>query len=264
VLGGIYTVAAYSGVDVVLGGDPQTAFTALTQVSSTAGIPTSSDVTLVNTDRVFRYWTSGGVAMRMTWNAQAITDLDYVEMVIDGLTPQQLTKLIIEVSNTADSKNTYIHVMRGTIGGTWTDNKFLTVSSLSESPSGSRTFEFALGGNALRDWVIRWIGSNLAGQSISLSGVYATGQYFDGPPPVMTRHGGTFRNSINISAGGLGNRNATTAELASVVHEINTSDYKVEGLQVFNSSTNKPVWATGNADNSTWVDATGAVAHTPV
>lgn len=57
---------------------------------------------------------------------------------------------------------------------------------------------------------------------------------------------------------------ATTAQLADVTHAVNTSAQKVEGACVFNSTTNLPVYAAGNADADVWVDATGSTAHSPV
>jgi len=57
---------------------------------------------------------------------------------------------------------------------------------------------------------------------------------------------------------------ATTAELADVSDAINTGAAKVQGYQVYNTTTDAPVWAAGNADGSVWNDATGTLAHTPV
>ena len=56
----------------------------------------------------------------------------------------------------------------------------------------------------------------------------------------------------------------TTAALNAIGNAINTAAGKVDGAMVFNTTTNKPVWAVGNADGDVWVDATGATAHTPV
>jgi len=58
-------------------------------------------------------------------------------------------------------------------------------------------------------------------------------------------------------------KTATTANLASAANAINTAG-KATGTCVFNTNTNKPVWATGSAATATWVDATGTTAHTPV
>lgn len=56
---------------------------------------------------------------------------------------------------------------------------------------------------------------------------------------------------------------STTAALAAIGNAVNTSG-KYAGKHYFNTTTNKPVWATGSSAGSTWVDATGTVAHTPV
>lgn len=60
-----------------------------------------------------------------------------------------------------------------------------------------------------------------------------------------------------------GSSTATTAQLDSLAATVNTTG-KYKGKQVFNSDTNKPVYALGSASNAQWVDATGATAHTPV
>jgi hypothetical protein len=57
---------------------------------------------------------------------------------------------------------------------------------------------------------------------------------------------------------------ATTAQLASLADIVNTNNSKSVGMMVFNTTTFKPVWSKGSADNSVWVDATGATVHTPV
>lgn len=56
---------------------------------------------------------------------------------------------------------------------------------------------------------------------------------------------------------------ATTAQLADITHAINTA-YKFLGKQVFNTTLNKPVYATGSTAGSVWNDAVGVLAHTPV
>ena len=56
----------------------------------------------------------------------------------------------------------------------------------------------------------------------------------------------------------------TTTALADVSDAINTAAGKVDGAMVFNTTTNKPVWAVGAADADVWVDATGSTAHSPV
>lgn len=39
---------------------------------------------------------------------------------------------------------------------------------------------------------------------------------------------------------------------------------KYEGLSVWDSTIKKPLWASGKATTSPWVDATGTVVYTPV
>ena len=56
---------------------------------------------------------------------------------------------------------------------------------------------------------------------------------------------------------------ATTAALADNSNVVNVSN-KYTGKTIFNTTTGLPVWADGGTAGSTWSDATGAVAHTPV
>lgn len=55
---------------------------------------------------------------------------------------------------------------------------------------------------------------------------------------------------------------STTTALAAIGNAVNTTG-KYAGKHYFNTTTNKPVWATGSSAGATWVDATGTVAHTP-
>lgn len=59
-------------------------------------------------------------------------------------------------------------------------------------------------------------------------------------------------------------RRQVTADIEDATHPVNTSNTKTEGFMVFNTTTNQPVYATGDAATSTWADATGTTAHTPV
>ena len=54
----------------------------------------------------------------------------------------------------------------------------------------------------------------------------------------------------------------TTTNIEDISNTVNTVG-KFEGKQVFNTTTNKPVYAAGSAAADVWVDATGATAHTP-
>ena len=58
-------------------------------------------------------------------------------------------------------------------------------------------------------------------------------------------------------------RNATTAEIENISSKFNTIN-KIEGRELFNTNTNRPVYASGSAAADTWADATGSIAHTPV
>jgi hypothetical protein len=58
------------------------------------------------------------------------------------------------------------------------------------------------------------------------------------------------------------NDRATTANLNSAAHRVNTSD-KYSGKMAWNTSTARPVWATGGVATSSWVYADGTTAHTP-
>jgi len=56
---------------------------------------------------------------------------------------------------------------------------------------------------------------------------------------------------------------ATTAELEAIGNAINTGAAKVQGYQVFNTTSNSPVWAVDATDGGVWNDGTGTLAHTP-
>ena len=56
----------------------------------------------------------------------------------------------------------------------------------------------------------------------------------------------------------------TTTNLADVAHSINTSDKKVQGAVVYNTTTDNPVYAAGAAAADIWVDGAGTTAHSPV
>lgn len=56
----------------------------------------------------------------------------------------------------------------------------------------------------------------------------------------------------------------TTTALESVSNAINTTTLKREGTTAWNTTTNKPVWSNGADNGSQWLDATGAIVHTPI
>jgi len=55
----------------------------------------------------------------------------------------------------------------------------------------------------------------------------------------------------------------TTAALDAVGNAINTAAGKVQGAMVYNTDTDNPVYAVGNADGDIWVDGKGDTAHSP-
>jgi len=57
---------------------------------------------------------------------------------------------------------------------------------------------------------------------------------------------------------------ATSAQLNAIADAINTAAGKIQGAVVYNTTTDNPVYATGNTDGSTWVDGAGTVVNTPV
>ena len=93
--------------------------------------------------------------------------------------------------------------------------------------------------------------------------------YFDGTNYSDTNGDLTWDGSIftgiNLKATKyIQNRTATTAQLADITHAVNTDAGKIQGSVVYNTTTDNPVWAVGNADGSIWVNGIGTTVHTPV
>ena len=57
---------------------------------------------------------------------------------------------------------------------------------------------------------------------------------------------------------------ATDTELDDITDAINTSPRKEQGTVVYNTTTDNPVYATGNTDGAVWVDGAGTTVNTPV
>lgn len=55
---------------------------------------------------------------------------------------------------------------------------------------------------------------------------------------------------------------STTAALAAIGDAINTAN-KYAGRPIWNTTTSRPVWASGSAAGAAWVDGAGATVHTP-
>ena len=56
---------------------------------------------------------------------------------------------------------------------------------------------------------------------------------------------------------------ADTTSLADITHAINTTTAKVAGYRVWNTTSNRPVYAVGTGAAALWVHADGVTAHTP-
>ena len=61
----------------------------------------------------------------------------------------------------------------------------------------------------------------------------------------------------------VGQRIGTTANFTSAGATVNSAG-KYAGMQGWNTTTSRPIWATGTTTTSTWVHADGTTAHTPV
>lgn len=71
--------------------------------------------------------------------------------------------------------------------------------------------------------------------------------------------------ATNVSTDGyLQLRTATDTELNAIANAINTDAGKIQGAVVYNTTTDNPVYATGNTDGAVWVDGAGTTVNTPV
>lgn len=57
---------------------------------------------------------------------------------------------------------------------------------------------------------------------------------------------------------------ATTTNLTDLTFYLNNPNNKFPGLQVWNLTLSRPVWASGAGATDVWVFADGTTAHTPV
>lgn len=204
VLAGSVSVGVYQGDDVI-SSDAETDFTALTDSSANEGIAVSTDLTVADEDNLFKYYDTGLVWMSMTWNAQAVTDDDYVEIVIDGGFTHILDNLIIPLGAGSGLHPKYIHVLRGEIGGVMGDNIFLTVEDMDEPPVGPRYYEFDLGGAGVADLIIRFIGlSDSSGGALSFQQAWGRGQFLRVQNPMMSMHGGEMYGDISFDGNSVG------------------------------------------------------------
>lgn len=75
----------------------------------------------------------------------------------------------------------------------------------------------------------------------------------------------TIGDAISMSAVAyMQHRGATSAQLDDILNAVNTAADKIQGAQIYNTTTDNPVYAVGSADGDIWVDGVGATVHTPV
>ncbi len=55
----------------------------------------------------------------------------------------------------------------------------------------------------------------------------------------------------------------TSTNLDDVGHAVNTGALKIQGTVIYNSTTDNPVYAVGNAAADIWVDGAGTTVHSP-
>lgn len=73
----------------------------------------------------------------------------------------------------------------------------------------------------------------------------------------------TFAGDVEVS-GYLTTATYTSTQLDDSTHAVNTGAGKVQGAMVYNTTTDNPVWAIGNADGDVWVDGAGTTVNNPV
>lgn len=266
-LAGTVTWGVYSGVDVIAGGDPATKFGALLGTSASNAIPTSTDVTLANTANFLLYTQARPSA---TWNAQGVTDNDYVEILITGAGAKSFDWMRLVVGNQDDVYPKYIQLIRHhTNPLAPSENIFKTVNSMVETRNALRTHVFELvNGTANLNTIVRLIGCNLASTPVNINGLYGHREvFFDGAFPVLYRNNiGTLYAPMLFGAnGGIVMRMATTAQLSSISNEINTGTAKRLGFTVYNTTTKTNYVAQDDQDGSVWISTKdGTTTITPV
>jgi hypothetical protein len=262
-LAGTVTITAYSGTDVTDGVDIPGDFQALTTSSATASVPTSSDITLANTANYLLFTQARPTA---TWNAQAITDNDYVEVLVIGNASKSFDRIYQVLGCTDGVRPKYLHFLRFT-GVSVSENIWYVVPTIGETRNILHNHILKLiNGTSNTTTVMRLIGCNLAGTAVSIHPMYGCREvFYDGRFPTLYRNNlGAVYEFMWFERGGVGDRVETSANLNNIAHEVNTSSYKRQGFCVFNSTVGKPVWANGNGDGDTWKDAAGTVVNTPV
>ena len=80
--------------------------------------------------------------------------------------------------------------------------------------------------------------------------------------------GHSIYHNINVIKSGEGSaawkpERSNTTDLEDITHYVNTGDRKVLGFQVWNTTTQKPVYSSGATAGASWKDVAGVTAHTP-
>lgn len=245
--------------------EPATAtssYGAMTDDSVTEGVSVSTDITFGNTDN---FWRMTGTEPQATWNAQAVTDGDYVELFIQG-SGRQMSRMYIFMGTADDKALSKIQVIRKTtIGSDNGDNIVMDVRPLTDPRTGIRHFDIPLGGGGPSKVIIRFIGLDQA-SSISIGQIYTAHTYFQFNPITMYRdEPGTYYGQLIASGerASLVPPIVTTTNLGDASHYINTSASKVDGAIVSASNTGLLYRAMGNGDTDNWQPSDGGAAITP-
>jgi len=257
------TWGTYSGTNVIVT-DPKTDFMALQTTSALASIPTSSDITLANTANYFSRTLARPTA---TWNAQAITDNDYVEVVIVGAGAKSFDHMWQVLSCSDNVRPLYIHLLRYSTPGSPSENIWIVTPSAAETRNLLQNHYFPfVNGTSNSTTILRFIGCNIASAPISIHQPYGIREvFYDGRFPTLFRNSvGAIYDFMWMERGGIGDRVETSANLNNIAHEVNTSAYKRQGFCLYNSTVGKPVWAVGSADGDLWKDSAGTTVNTPV
>ncbi len=123
--------------------------------------------------------------------------------------------------------------------------------------SGEKLHDVRVYGN--EDWALRAYNRSSGAETGKLYYDRSKGQYIFGD--------GTDEISLFVGANlSRSTPRATTAQLQDISHTVNTHESKIQGSEIYDTTANIPMYATGAADNSTWVGekAGSTITLTPV
>jgi hypothetical protein len=250
-----YTYGAYSGTNVA-------DFLALTDDSVTESIPTSSDITLFGFDVGLWSMQGGNSYCTATSNSTAVADGDYVEIHFE----YSYRALFFVFSWDSNGGFDRIQIIRKSAGVVLENQIHETPQQEDQDPQNCIYFDLGLLSPTVCDeTIIRLIAPRNA-DSVTIHDICPLGAYVENKTKYLTIQGDqTVYGPITMgTGGGIVDRMATTAQLTSAAHDINTSTAKRLGYRVYNTTTKTDYIAQGNADNSTWVStADGTTTITP-